>query len=166
MPRVISDSSTLIHLAAIGRLELLREFFRDITIPPAVWQEVVEEGKGRSGALEVKNALESGWIEIIAPANEDVVRLLKLDLNEGEAETIALALQLDASLVLLDQADARRAAEVFQLQKTGVVGILIRAKLQGKIADLRSELDQLRTVGGFWIDDELYHHALKAAEDG
>lgn len=163
MPKVISDSSTLIHLAAIGRLELLRVFFGDITIPPAVWHEVVEEGKGRSGALEVKNAFESGWIEIITPENEDVLRLLKLELNEGEAQTIALALQLDASLVLLDETDARRVAEVSQLQKTGVVGILIRAKLEGKITDLRIELDQLRTAGGFWINDELYHHALKSA---
>jgi predicted nucleic acid-binding protein len=63
----------------------------------------------------------------------DVLRLLRLELNEGEAETIGLALQEGASLVLLDQTDARRVADVPQLPKTGVVGILIRAKLEGKI---------------------------------
>ena len=62
-----------------------------------------------------------------------MLRLLRLELNEGEAETIGLALQEGASLVLLDQTDARRMADVSQLPKTGVVGILIRAKLEGKI---------------------------------
>jgi predicted nucleic acid-binding protein len=49
MPLVISDSSTLIHLATIDQLDLLKEFFGKITIPTAVWREVVEQGQGRSG---------------------------------------------------------------------------------------------------------------------
>ena len=57
MPVAISNSSTLIHLAAIGRLALLREFYGKITIPPAVWREVVEEGKGRAGAVEVEGKI-------------------------------------------------------------------------------------------------------------
>lgn len=56
MPLVISDSSTLIHLATIGRLALLNKFYAQITITPSVWHEVVEEGEGRPGALEVANA--------------------------------------------------------------------------------------------------------------
>ena len=49
MDLVISDSSTLIHLAAIGRLALLEQFFKRVTVPPAVWREVVEQGRGRAG---------------------------------------------------------------------------------------------------------------------
>lgn len=56
MPLVISDSSTLIHLARIGRLDLLQRFFESITIPPAVWREVVEQGRGRAGAIEIEQA--------------------------------------------------------------------------------------------------------------
>jgi len=60
MQEAISDSSTLIHLAGIERLELLKESYEKILITPEVWKEVVEEGKERPGAREVKEAHKSG----------------------------------------------------------------------------------------------------------
>lgn len=66
MGLVISDSSTLIHLAAIGRLGLLKRFYRRITIPPAVWREVVEQGGSRAGAVELEQARQAGWIRGIS----------------------------------------------------------------------------------------------------
>ena len=158
----ISDASTLIHLAAIGRLILLKEFYGRITVPPAVWKEVVEEGKGRAGASEVEKAREDGWIEVVPPGEEGLLRLLKRDLDEGEAEAIALAVERQAEVVFLDESDARRVADVFGLRKTGVVGLLIRAKLAGKLASLRQELDRLREDAGFWIGDSVYRQALAA----
>ncbi len=146
MPEAISDSSTLIHLAGIGRLELLKEFYRKILITPAVWEEVVEEGHNRPGACEVKEANNSGWIKVIAPTNESVVRLLERELHKGEAEAIALA-------------------NVYRLHRTGVIGILIRAKLEGKVASLREELDRLRNEAGFWIGDEVYRRALQVVAE-
>jgi uncharacterized protein len=65
MPGAVSDSSTVIHLAAINRLLLLQEFHGDVTIPPAVWREVVEEGQGRAGAQEVEEAARSGWLKVV-----------------------------------------------------------------------------------------------------
>lgn len=62
MPEAISDSSILIHTARIGRLDILKAFYEKILITPAVWKEVVEEGENRSGALEVKEASSSGWV--------------------------------------------------------------------------------------------------------
>jgi hypothetical protein len=59
MAGAVSDSSTLIHLARLGRLELLREFYDQMLIPPAVWEEVVEQGHGRAGAREVEHAAQS-----------------------------------------------------------------------------------------------------------
>ena len=62
MPLIISDTSVLIHLAAIGRLALLKDLYQHIIVPAAVWKEVVEEGKGRSGAEEIAAAGEqAGW---------------------------------------------------------------------------------------------------------
>ncbi|MBI4492705.1 MAG: DUF3368 domain-containing protein [Chloroflexi bacterium] len=155
-----SDSSPLIHLAAIGRLELLRDFHQDITIPPAVWREVVEQGIGRPGAAEVEAARRAGWLHVVAPTNQSLVHLLQRYLDDGEAEAIALAVEQGADLVLLDEADARQLAEVFGLAKTGVIGILMRAKREAKIASLRAELDRLRAHTGFWIDDLLYRQVL------
>ncbi len=56
-------------------------------------------------------------------------------------------------------------ADVYGLRKTGVIGILIRAKLEGKVASLREELDRLRCEAGFWIGDELYWQALKVVAE-
>jgi predicted nucleic acid-binding protein len=162
MPGAIANASTLIHLASIGRLELLREFHGKILIPPAVWQEVVTEGKGRPGSREVRAARQSKWLEVVPPRNRALVELLKQELDEGEAETIALAVEQQAEVVFLDEADARRAAEIYGLRKTGVIGILMRAKLQGKIGSLKKELDRLREEAGFWIDEQLYQRALES----
>lgn len=160
MDLVVSDSSTLIHLASIGRLTLLKTFYGRVVIPPAVWRKVVEEGAGRAGAAEVEGGRQDGWIEVIAPADESLVRLLKRDLDDGEAEVIALAVERQADLVLGDEAEARRIAELYGLLKTGIIGILIRARREGVVDLLRPELSRLRGPGGFWIEDALYDQAL------
>jgi len=162
MQEAISDSSTLIHLAGIGRLELLKEFYGKILITPAVWKEVVEEGRERPGARELREAHKSGWVEIVAPSNESLVRLLERELHKGEAEVIALGIEKRPLIILLDELEARKVASVYGLCKTGVIGILIRAKLEGKVVSLREEMDKLRNEAGFWIGNEIYCQALKA----
>lgn len=162
MGLVISDSSTLIHLAAIDRLALLKEFYGRIAVPPAVWREVVEQGEGRAGAVTVEQARQTGWIEILAPADTALLQLLQRDLDYGESEVIALAVERGAELVLLDESDARRTAELYGLSKTGVIGLLIRARQEEYIVSLKVELDRLLHQGGFWLEDNLYHRALDA----
>jgi predicted nucleic acid-binding protein len=162
---VICDSSSLIHLSAIGRLDLLKDFHSPLTIPQAVWREVVEQGLGRPGVKDVESALVEGWIEIRVASNEPLLRALKQDLDDGEAEVIALAIEHRAELVILDESEARRIAGVFDLKKTGAIGVLIRAKLEGKIQSLRIELDCLRSLGGFWIEEQLYRAALESVRE-
>ncbi|MFQ5419580.1 MAG: DUF3368 domain-containing protein [Anaerolineae bacterium] len=162
MPLVISDSSTLIHLATINRLGLLKDFYAKITIPDAVWQEVVVEGAERPGVIEVRTAREKGWINIETVADQRLLRLLRRELHPGEAEVIALAVEREADLVLLDETEARQMAEVYEIPKSGVIGVLIKAKAEGKIQMLRPELDGLRHQGGFWIAEQLYQRALQA----
>ena len=162
MPGVVSDSSPLIHLAVLGRVALLHEFYGQVLVPPAVWREVVEEGQGRAGVREVEDAARSGWLTVIGPTNEALLRLLRRDLDDGEAESIALAVERQADVILLDESDARRVAGVYELPKTGVVGLLIRARLEGRLPSLRQELARLREQAGFWIGEELYQQALEA----
>ena len=122
---------------------------------------MVEEGRGRKGAVEVERAGEEGWIEVVAPSNESLLRLLLQDLSGGEAEVVALAVEGRGSEVLLDECGGRRAAETFGLHKTGVIGILLRARLDGTIPSLREALDCLREDSGFWISDHVYEGVLK-----
>ena len=89
--------------------------------------------------------------------------MLERELHKGESETIALAAEMHADLVFLDESDARMVARILGLKISGVIGILIKAKLAGKIPSLRDELDRLREDAGFWIGDDLYHRVLKAA---
>lgn len=162
MVLVISDSSTLIHLSVIHRLDLLRVFFQRVSVPPAVWREVVELGGGRAGADQVAQARQAGWIDVTEPTDTTLLRLLKRDLDDGEAEAIALCLELGAELLLVDETDARQIADLYDLPKTGTIGLLIRAKQEGLIDLLRPELDRLQQQGTFWIAEPLYHRALDA----
>ncbi|MDD5144043.1 DUF3368 domain-containing protein [Methanoregula sp.] len=165
MPAVISDSSPLINLAGIGRWGLLHEMFSEIIIPPSVWDEIATSGDILPGAAEVREACGQGWISRKKPDNNHLVNLLCQDLHRGEAEAIVLALELNADLILLDETDARRVAATFGLRKTGVIGILMRAKREGTIDSLRFELNALRERMGFYIDDQLYCRALASVEE-
>jgi hypothetical protein len=165
MALIISDTSALIHLAAIGRLTLLRELYQRISVPPAVWKEAVDEGKGKAGTAEIESARQLGWIEVAIPSNAPLVSLLQRDLDEGESEAIALAIEHRADLILLDESDARQVAERYGLPKTGVVGVLIRAKQEGLIASLKEELEKLQSGGRFWIAKKLHEEALLAVSE-
>jgi len=162
---VVSDTSVLIYLARIERFALLRRLYFTITIPRAVWREVVEEGEGRSGASETEAAHEDGWVDVLPLDQESSMLPLPHEaLDEGEAEALALAHEVEAKLVLLDEAAARQKAEQLELQKTGAIGILLRAKREGLIGRLRPELDNLRGTA-FWIDEVLYRRVLRSVDE-
>lgn len=157
--KVISNTSVLIGLSSIGMLFLLRERFPEgILVPEAVWREVVDEGAERSGAQEVSAA---NWIKVQKVKDKGMVRLLRVELDEGEAETIALAHEMNANLVLLDERDARRVAMRMGLKVLGTVGILLWGKQMGKFMSLREQLDDLRVQGKFRISQRLYDRVLQ-----
>ncbi len=159
--KVISNASVLIGLSSIGMFFLRRERFPEgILVPEAVWREVVDEGAERSGAQEVSAA---NWIKVQKVKDKGMVRLLRVELDEGEAETIALAHEMNANLVLLDERDARRAAMRMGLKVLGTVGILLWGKQMGKFVSLREQLDALRVQGKFRISQRLYDRVLQEA---
>lgn len=95
--KVVSDASPLVNLARIGQLALLPQLFGRVLIPDAVWQEVVEDGRGQPGADEIRIAT---WIERMTVSNRQLVHSLRQDLDAGEAEAIALAVEVDADWLL------------------------------------------------------------------
>ncbi len=164
MPGAVSDSSTLIHLAKIGHLHLLFNFHQSILIAPAVWREVVLDGKEWPGSSEIEEGRREGWIDVVAPVNQILVRSLLEDLHEGESETIALAIERSSDIVFLDEREARKMARAYGLNLSGVIGILIRAEKEGRISSLKEELDRLRNDSGFWIGEDVYQKAIRSSE--
>ena len=155
--RVVRNSSALINLARIGKLTLLRELFVVLIVPDAVWQEVVVEGAGQPGADEIGSA---DWIQRQAVMNMQLVHALQQDLDGGEAEAIALALEIGADLLLMDENLGRETAQHLGLRYIGLIGALVMAKRKGLICAVKPHLDMLRDIAGCRVDAELYTHVL------
>lgn len=154
---VVSNSSPIIHLAKIDQLNLLPDFFGELIIPPAVYEECITEGKGRPEVAKIKQA---SWLRVVQVTNQNLVKLLNAEVDRGEAEAIALALETRSSLILLDDADAREKARLYHLKMTGLLGVLLRARKIGRIASLSEKLDALR-VSGFWLNARLTDRLLR-----
>jgi predicted nucleic acid-binding protein len=155
---IVSNASPLINLARIGKLDLLYQLYGKLTVPSAVWQEVVIEGAGQPGADDVKAAT---WIRTQTVTNKELVRALQQGLDAGEAEAIALALEIGAKLLLMDERLGRETARHLGLRYTGLIGVLIEAKHRGLIGAVKPQLDALRNLAGFRVGDALYTRVLR-----
>ncbi len=157
---VISDSSPLISLSAIGRLDLLRLLYKRVVVPEAVWQEITAAGKGRAGSSEIRN---SEWIEVCPLSNRALADALESDLDSGEAEAIALAVESDTELLLIDEHKGRIIVKRMKLNIVGVIGVLSEARQKGIIPELRPVLDALIVNAGFRVSRKLYDRAIETA---
>lgn len=127
---VVSNTSPLTNLAAIGQFHLLKTVYERLSIPQAVWTELNANAVEWPGSALTNRA---GWIEIHPVENQALVKTLQRDLDRGEAEAIALALEMKADILLIDEKEGRRAAERLGLRVTGVVGLLVEAKMRSTL---------------------------------
>lgn len=154
---VVSNTSPITNLAAIGQLNLLQQLFQTVIISEVVYRELTADGGRYPGAI----VQTMDWIETRKVTNTAVVTALRLELDEGEAETIALAQEISADLVLMDERLGRAAAARFGLRVAGLLGVLVEAKQQGFIAEIKPFVDNLLNVG-FHIKQDLYQRVLRA----
>ena len=120
------------------------------------------DGRGKKGSETI---IQAPWIERSFINNIRLFQLLKKDLDIGEAAAITLAIEKDANLILLDETEARNVAEIYALPKTGVIGVIMRAKERQLIKQVKPLLDALRIEAHFWIKQQLYETILlKAGE--
>jgi hypothetical protein len=157
---VVSNTSPLLNLAIIGQLSLLNEQFGTILIPPTVQEELRVE-MDLPGSRGIREAIGAGWIQLEEVKDKPFVKVLQRELDKGEAETIALALQAGAEWTLLDEREGRRVAKSLGLRVTGVLGILLRARREGKLVSLQEVMQDLREKAGFHIRAELLTEVLK-----
>ncbi|PZV06680.1 MAG: DUF3368 domain-containing protein [Leptolyngbya sp.] len=144
----------MLNLAIVGQLNLLRLQFGQIQIPPAVLNELKTDEE-RPGSKSIQAAIANGWIQVQPISHPTLAQLLTQTLDKGEAEAIALALELKAEWILLDERDGRKTAKSLDLQVVGVLGVLLRAKASGEISSLQPVVADLTAKAGFRIAPEL-----------
>lgn len=125
---IVSDTSPINNLAAIDQLQLLQQLYGTILIPEAVYRELTDPSFFVAGAAEVQTF---DWIQTRSVINHKVVEALSNELDVGEAEAIALALETEAELVLIDERRGRLVAGRLNLRYTGILGILVEARVEG-----------------------------------
>lgn len=155
---VVSDAGPLIYLGAVGQLELLPAQFERVLVPDAVWNEVVGHGAALPGADAVR---EAKWIDVRTVA-DDAVRPFTDRLDPGEAAALALAIALHADLCLVDDLAARRMANAIGIPVVGTLGILLQAKMLGRIPAVRPILLAMTQLG-FRVSAELLRAVLNHA---
>lgn len=156
---VVADSSPLIALARIGRLELLARLVSRVVIPPAVEAEIRAD-RDRPGAREVASAT---WIHV-EPPDPQLADLYALLVDRGEAEAIALAKKIDGSILLIDDRLARRLAERLDVRRIGTIGILLEFRRRQWTPSLRLDIDAL-VKNGFYLRPELIDAALRSVQE-
>jgi len=154
---IVCNTTPLINLASIGRVDLLESLFGHVIIPPAVMVEVfAKQAIFPAAAVAARNHP----FHAIRPANPLLVRGFQALVHPGEADCLALAMEHPGSLLLLDDLAARALAEANGLRFTGTLGILVEAKERKLIDALGPMLVELRRAARFWISSRLEEHLL------
>jgi len=161
---VVSDTSPILGLSAIGHLELLQDQFEEVFIPLAVLAELKVETDFR-GTDAIQQALIHGWLKPKEIQNKPLARSLSLELHKGEAEAITLAMDLGMDMIVMDERIGREHAKALGLKTVGILGVLLSAKKHGKIDSVGNVMKSLRREIGFFISERLYEEILKQANE-
>jgi len=156
---VVSNSTILIGLAKIDRLDLLKKLFSKVYIPEAVFNELTQTQK--AGASDIRRA---SYLEQKAPNDVKEVALLLGNLDRGEAEVLVLSKELNADLVLIDEEKARKAAVLAGFEVMGLMGVLLAAKRQGFLKSIKSLISELKEKK-FRVAEDIVVDILKSAEE-
>jgi uncharacterized protein len=146
---VVSNAGPLIALEQIGLLELLRDLYMPLLIPPSVRRETA------------RSMPSPPWLVVRALTRPPDARI-RASLQEGERDAISLAVEVGALKIILDDRPARLDATRLGLSVIGTLGVLLLAKDTGLLSSIRPRLDELQNHG-FYVSADLYHEILRSA---
>ncbi len=154
---VISDTTAISNLIQIQEFELLKKLYQEIIIPERVYEElrILAEFD-----IQIEELLKAEWIDIKEVKSQELIDPFRKKLDRGEAEAIALAIEMQADYLLIDEKEGRKIARENQLEIVGTLGILINGKKSGLIESIVEKMDDLRKIG-FWISDSLYQEIIE-----
>jgi predicted nucleic acid-binding protein len=159
-PVIISNTSPLYYLHQIDQLYLLQTLYAKILVPAAV---KIELEVGKTQGLKIPDLDTIDWISIhTLPADYFVPTVI--DLGRGEAEVIAIGLTQNNPLLILDDALGRRTANFYKLKYTGTLGIILKAKKEGHLQQVKSVITALQ-LAGMWLDANIIKKILELANE-
>lgn len=147
---IISDTSCFIILSKINELDLLKTMYGEITTTTEIANEYGDDLPSWVNVVEVKDKLKQ--------------QLLELQIDKGESSAIALAMEINHATLILDDYKARLIAKKLNLRYTGTLGVIVKAKIEGKIKSVKPLLDKIKTTN-FRLSDELENKILKEAKE-
>ncbi len=149
---VVSDTSAISNLLAIGLEGILRDLFGEVLIPPAVELELMRWHSDLPAFLSV-----------VVPVRGDLMQSLSSLLDPGETEAISLAVEIGAALLLIDERKGRSEATSLGLKTTGLLGVLLEAKRAGLLGELRPVFDDLVSIADFRVSAAVKAEFLRLA---
>lgn len=157
MRKVVVNTTPLIALSHVGQLSILQDLYGKIIIPEAVYRELSVKAdsickRAVDGALD--------WIRVEKIQNQMAKAMYKTQLHEGEVEVMILSKEMGADVVIIDDANAKKHAKYLGLPVTGTLGVLIKAKQEGYIEELKPILYQM-IEHGIYISNNLVEMCLK-----
>ena len=159
MRKVVSNTTPIISLLKVGKLEILKELYQELFIPYEVYLEI-EAGKNKEYYTDLTKV---EWIRVVKIQSEKSL-LFFLDLDKGEAEAIVLANEVNADLIILDETLGRFHAKHVGLNVTGTIGVLLKAKETGIIDKIKPVLYEL-LLKGIWLSEKLIKQTLAKASE-
>ena len=150
---VVSDTSSISNLLQIGLADVLPTLYGKIVIPPPSRENLYTLPD------QEKEIEQFSWIEVQAPEDQRRVAALLAELDLGEAESIALAIELSAQYLLIDEYKGRQIADSYGVSIVGIIGVLIQAKQEGIIPLVSPTIEKLTQIG-FRLNKQLIASVL------
>ena len=141
---IISNSSPLIALGRIDRLDIFKSMFGEIYIPNAVYQETIVETSLNNQREAILNAIQAAIIKVVEPS---IDKVFNRKLGAGERGVLCLALEKNADQIILDDKKARNEAIELGLSVLYTADVLKGAEKRGLIMSYENIFDQLRDIG-------------------
>ena len=158
---IISDTTPIISLIKINRLDLLEKLFEEVLIPEAVYRELTSNALFENEAKIVKT---SSFLKTSSVQNRKSLQLLQAvsGLDDGESEAIILADELKSDVLIMDERKGRKVAEKLGIKITGTVGVLLQSYSENMISsdEIKTYLDQLKN-SNIRLSESLIQKALE-----
>lgn len=158
---VVSDTSVLNAFYKIQQLALLPALYGRVVIPTKVYEELTAD-EALANWLQTSHP---GWLDVVAVRDTDKAETLLDEMDAGEAEALVLALELGADNLLMDDHEGRQIAQRWGIPVVGTLGILLRAKDEGLVVEVRALMHELMSKANFWVSESLQRTVLRQASE-